>query len=112
MIPLWDLLNHQPAASVKWTSTPTSKDVLLQITCVGHFFLFFFYVGVIISSPMPPRTRRSIPMGSEVFNNYGSKSNEEMLLSYGFCLKDYIFDSVSKLDTFCKNQSSHHMIKP
>lgn len=32
--------------------------------------------------------------GSEVFNNYGPKSNDELLLGYGFCIQENPFDKV------------------
>ncbi|KAF2163275.1 hypothetical protein M409DRAFT_68568 [Zasmidium cellare ATCC 36951] len=35
-----------------------------------------------------------ISFGSEVFNNYGPKSNDELLLGYGFCVQDNPFDKV------------------
>lgn len=35
-----------------------------------------------------------ITTGSEVFNNYGPKSNDELLLGYGFCIEDNPFDKV------------------
>lgn len=51
-----------------------------------------------LSSPIPGpsgstpsvsfQTPQAISAGNEVFNNYGPKSNEEFLLSYGFVLDD------------------------
>lgn len=32
------------------------------------------------------KTNTSTPAGEEVFNNYGPKSNDELLLGYGFCI--------------------------
>lgn len=57
LVPVIDLLNHSPTAKVSWA--------------VGD--------GVF-------RLETDAP-GGEVFNNYGQKGNEELLLAYGFCLE-------------------------
>lgn len=60
LVPFLDTLNHSLSAEVKY------------ITCnANRQFQFQF---------------QSSPQGKEVFNNYGPKSNEELLLTYGFIL--------------------------
>lgn len=60
LLPLLDCCNHEPGTPIVWER---SQD------------------GISFRTPV------AIKEGSEVFNNYGPKSNEELLLSYGFCLE-------------------------
>ncbi|TIA87034.1 hypothetical protein E3P99_03437 [Wallemia hederae] len=61
LVPLWDVGNHKPLARVVWMDTAyTGKDA--------------------ISVKIPDGARR----GDEVFNNYGAKPTNELLLAYGF----------------------------
>eukprot|EP00929_Paragymnodinium_shiwhaense_P100875 TRINITY_DN63536_c0_g1_i1.p1 TRINITY_DN63536_c0_g1~~TRINITY_DN63536_c0_g1_i1.p1 ORF type:complete len:503 (+),score=99.26 TRINITY_DN63536_c0_g1_i1:65-1573(+) len=48
----------------------------------------------------------SITPGEEVWNNYGDKGNEELLLAYGFTISDNPFDSVLWPLEFEKSQIS------
>ena len=66
LLPLLDMLNHRYAAPIIWQSGEGA---------VG------FAAGADVAA------------GDEVFNNYGPKSNEELLLSYGFILDDNPQDS-------------------
>ncbi|KAJ4459863.1 putative histone-lysine N-methyltransferase SETD3 [Paratrimastix pyriformis] len=59
LCPLIDVFNHKRATRITWVAT-------------GSGFRF--------------ETNAAIPAGAEVCNNYASKSNEEFLLGYGFCL--------------------------
>jgi hypothetical protein len=65
MIPGIDLLNHKRAEPVTWTPGQSEADA---------------------SSHVGFGVRRSIEQGEEVFNNYGPKGNEELLLAYGFVI--------------------------
>lgn len=67
LLPVVDLLNHSPKANVSWD-------------CHDDVFDFISH------DPSAP--------GDQVFNNYGQKGNEELLLAYGFCLDDNSADSV------------------
>lgn len=70
LVPGVDALNHKPRAAVLWDGT----------SGVGGF-------TVSVCAP--------VAAGAEVFNNYGPKSNEELLLGYGFCCDDAVdFDAV------------------
>lgn len=69
LLPLVDLLNHSMSARVEWL-------------CV----LQRFRLGAEL-----PHNRNKF----EVFNNYGMKGNEELLLAYGFCLPDNVADSAA-----------------
>jgi hypothetical protein len=69
LVPLVDLLNHDPAARVDYTTDPASRRF-----------------GLI--------TRVPLAAGAPVCNNYGARSNERLLLLYGFALADNDVDDV------------------
>lgn len=71
LLPVIDLLNHSPKAKVDW-SVVNLED--------KQFFEIKLESGI---------------KGSQVFNNYGMKGNEELLLAYGFCLEDNYADSAA-----------------
>ncbi|KNE66902.1 hypothetical protein AMAG_11375 [Allomyces macrogynus ATCC 38327] len=58
--PLFDMLNHRRGQSMMWDATRDNG--------------IWFTTGVAMTK------------GEEVFNSYGPKGNDELLLSYGFCL--------------------------
>ncbi|KAK9448323.1 uncharacterized protein V1518DRAFT_312045 [Limtongia smithiae] len=68
LVPLVDSLNHRPLTPVYWGDLDNT---------------FSIYAA------------QTIEAGHEVFNNYGPKGNEELLMGYGFCLEDNKFDVVS-----------------
>ncbi|RVD82922.1 uncharacterized protein DFL_007332 [Arthrobotrys flagrans] len=68
LIPLVDILNHKPDTKIIWEPTPTSFSL---------------------------RTPENIPAGSQVFNNYGPKGNEELLMGYGFVIPENHTDSLA-----------------
>ncbi|KAL9124357.1 MAG: hypothetical protein Q9217_006307 [Psora testacea] len=59
LIPGLDLLNHSSLAKVAWDWNGSTCSI---------------------------KTDGSLAAGSEIFNNYGPKSNEELLIGYGFCI--------------------------
>lgn len=62
LLPVFDLLNHNnQKADVKWDFEDNQ-------------YIF--------------KTKQVLEQGSEVFNSYGPKTNEELLLNYGFVLED------------------------
>ncbi|EGV65954.1 hypothetical protein PSN45_003240 [Yamadazyma tenuis] len=63
LLPVVDLLNHSMKADVEWSVTRTGGT---------DFFNF---------------KSNSALVGRELFNNYGRKGNEELLLAYGFCIE-------------------------
>ena len=65
-VPLLDLCNHNPDARVTW-SCDQGRISLSQEAAVSA--------------------------GEEFFNNYGLKSNEELLMGYGFALPDNRHDT-------------------
>ncbi|CAK7901617.1 protein-lysine N-methyltransferase Efm1p [[Candida] anglica] len=67
LLPIIDLLNHNMSAKVNWSAT-------------AEFFDF---------------NSESIIKDSELFNNYGMKGNEELLLAYGFCIEKNVADSAA-----------------
>ncbi|QBM88410.1 hypothetical protein METSCH_C03780 [Metschnikowia aff. pulcherrima] len=66
LVPVIDLLNHSPQANVTWTAS-------------DEYFEFQSHNNG----------------GGELFNNYGRKGNEELLLAYGFCLENNSADTVA-----------------
>jgi len=69
MLPFFDLLNHAPHQPITWYGSKT--DVT-------------FFAGP------PPH---SIPAGDEIYNNYGPKGNEMLMMMYGFALPNNCHDS-------------------
>ncbi|KAK5110786.1 hypothetical protein LTR85_000731 [Meristemomyces frigidus] len=67
LFPIQDAPNHRHEAHVDWFFDP------------GRFSI---------------SVEDSIQAGEEVFNNYGSKGNDELLLGYGFCIPDSPHDSI------------------
>lgn len=71
LLPLIDLLNHSSQAKVEWAVKEKNEQLC---------FCF---------------NSNSIEVGQEVFNNYGMKGNEELLLAYGFCIENNPADSAA-----------------
>lgn len=67
LFPVMDAGNHNPNARVDWTYDP-------------GFFTF--------------AVRDEINADQEVFNNYGPKGNDELLMGYGFCSTDNPHDGI------------------
>lgn len=70
MLPGVDSLNHQRGAAVSWV---TSSSPVPEIALVLH----------------NPNSA-----GSELFNNYGPKPNSELILGYGFAIKENPSDTI------------------
>lgn len=73
LLPGIDILNHQPLHPVSWLSSPAPSSPTSGL------------VSVLVHRP--------IPAGSQIYNNYGAKPNDELLLSYGFTLPSLPFDT-------------------
>lgn len=67
LLPLLDVLNHRPSALVEWQTNIN-------------------YVGLQVNQEYTSR--------QEVYNNYGPRDNEGLLMSYGFVLEDNPFEHV------------------
>ncbi|KAK5943995.1 hypothetical protein PMZ80_003276 [Knufia obscura] len=67
LLPLLDILNHRPAALVEWQA---------RISYVGLQIL------------------EEYQSGQEVYNNYGPRENEGLLMSYGFVLENNPYEHV------------------
>ena len=68
LLPLFDMLNHKRSQPLTWVGSPDGG------VC--------FHTDVRLDA------------GSEVFNNYGDRPNEELLFSYGYCVQDNPDDAV------------------
>ncbi|TPX12951.1 uncharacterized protein E0L32_006596 [Thyridium curvatum] len=71
--PLFDIANHSPLVGIDWdcaeTGGSSSGDAVHDHRC--QF-----------------RSRQAWPPGQQIFNNYGQKTNSELLLAYGFVLPE------------------------
>ncbi|CAN6674227.1 hypothetical protein TRVA0_050S01046 [Trichomonascus vanleenenianus] len=68
LVPVVDLLNHKPRQPVKWDINDAGFALVADA---------------------------AVEEGSEVCNNYGPKSNEELLMGYGFAIPSNPFDRVA-----------------
>lgn len=68
LLPVLDTFNHRPGTAITWS--PDYDTARLAF----------------LSGPYRA--------GEQIFNNYGAKSNEEFLMSYGFCLAESIGDHI------------------
>lgn len=75
LLPLFDSLNHSIDCQVSWHLTTNDTDV------TEHRIAF--------------RTAADLINGAELFNNYGAKGNEELLLCHGFCIEGNVADTVN-----------------
>lgn len=76
MLPLFDLLNHCHDSPIVWKT--------------DHRGITFTF-----NEDAPVAT------GAEVFNNYGTKGNEELLMAHGFAIRDNPHDTYSLVLTVC-----------
>ncbi|KAI0185199.1 SET domain-containing protein [Xylaria flabelliformis] len=63
LLPLFDIGNHSPLAKTAWVTDEDSRTCML-------------------------RTGQPYSAGQQVYNNYGAKTNAELLLGYGFVLPE------------------------
>ncbi|KAL7624681.1 hypothetical protein AAE478_006251 [Parahypoxylon ruwenzoriense] len=63
LLPLYDIGNHSPLAKIAWATDEQAQVCTL-------------------------RSRQTYSAGQQVFNNYGMKTNAELLLGYGFILPE------------------------
>ncbi|KAI1371760.1 SET domain-containing protein [Hypoxylon crocopeplum] len=63
LLPLYDIGNHSPLAKIAWATDERAKVCTLK-------------------------SRQTYSAGEQVFNNYGMKTNVELLLGYGFVLPE------------------------
>ncbi|KAI1758535.1 SET domain-containing protein [Hypoxylon sp. FL1150] len=63
LLPLYDIGNHSPLAQIAWTTDEQAQVCTLK-------------------------TRQRYSASEQVFNNYGMKTNAELLLGYGFVLPE------------------------
>ncbi|KAI1388177.1 SET domain-containing protein [Hypoxylon trugodes] len=63
LLPLYDIGNHSPLAKIAWSTDKQTRLCTLK-------------------------SRQTYSAGEQVFNNYGMKTNVELLLGYGFTLPE------------------------
>ena len=74
LLPLYDMLDHKNAHPIQWETaynTITNEKYIRFRNCCG-----------------------TITKGTELYNNYGPKSNLELLSTYGFAIENNVLDSV------------------
>ena len=67
LFPAIDIGNHNPNARIDWTYDPDRFSLTVS---------------------------EKIELGSQVYNNYGPKSSEELLMGYGFCAPNNPYDGL------------------
>jgi len=67
MLPLYDLLDHRPGEQIRWEAGGGS----VRFRCA-----------------------EAVSGGQELFNNYGSQSNGELLYAHGFAMAENVHDTV------------------
>ncbi|KAI7866154.1 hypothetical protein BDF14DRAFT_1816675, partial [Spinellus fusiger] len=80
LFPLVDALNHKPNTKITWERHGVDPTGMLSFVSGQHY-----------------------EAGEEVFNNYGPKSNEELLLGYGFCFPVNEHDHVALKPNFSRD---------
>ncbi|KAI8979311.1 hypothetical protein BDF20DRAFT_868834 [Mycotypha africana] len=80
LFPLVDALNHKPRTKITWSRDGNNENGSLSFIAGQEF-----------------------KQGEEVFNNYGPKSNEELLLGYGFCFEYNEYDHVALKPNFSQD---------
>ncbi|CAO3648430.1 unnamed protein product [Mucor fragilis] len=80
LFPLVDALNHKPNTKITWSRNGDPETGSLS-----------FVAG------------QAYNTGEEIFNNYGPKSNEELLLGYGFCFEYNEFDHIAIKPNFSQD---------
>ena len=69
LVPLGDMLDHSPDAQIEWRT----DELAGQFSIISH---------------------ECLPVGTVMFNNYGAKSNEELILGYGFSVKSKVLETL------------------
>lgn len=95
LFPVIDIANHSVNTKVRWEIEE------LQIVCTNRTLAEngvpkeASSSTVFPTNPKDPMSRRfklkileNVPLSGQVFNNYGPKPNAELLLGYGFAVKD------------------------
>lgn len=81
LIPVLDLLNHKSNEKVEWTCNTNSTSQSSSQCHNGRYFC------------LKINSFEQKQQGDELFNNYGCKNNEELLLGYGFMIPDNLYDT-------------------
>ena len=84
MVPVFDLLNHNPYSNV------------------GHYFDDK-------DDQLHLYSRDAWTLGSEIFLNYGHVSNSRLLMLYGFVIPDNEFDTVDVYAQMSENAPDYHL---
>ncbi|BGP38834.1 hypothetical protein JCM10449v2_002772 [Rhodotorula kratochvilovae] len=71
LFPGVDMLNHRPTSKVTWSTDPGVEKATGVLSAGGSLTIML---------------DEDVAAGEQVFNTYGAKSNEELLLGYGFVL--------------------------
>ncbi|KAI7826420.1 hypothetical protein BX661DRAFT_184000 [Kickxella alabastrina] len=86
LLPLLDMLNHLPKRKVSWVSTNDGVE---------------FVTGAVMEK------------GDQVFNNYGPKSNEELMVGYGFYERELLVAAgIDSCDHFIQAGELPHDLLP
>jgi len=94
MLPIVDVLNHAPRTPIAWVREAGAVVFTLTPPSGGAG-------GVDGRAPAV-----AVQAGGEVCNNYGPKSNEELVLGYGFALPDNADDTLSIVIRWAEGDAS------
>ncbi|CAO3697257.1 unnamed protein product [Rhizopus stolonifer] len=86
LFPLVDALNHKPNTKITWSRSGDSDTGSMSFVSGQEY-----------------------QRGAEIYNNYGPKSNEELLTGYGFCFEYNEYDHISLKPNF--SQDMNYAIK-
>ena len=97
LIPVLDLLDHSPAAHVSWHTGALGNESFQFITYSGvkqaygpcpflHLLATLFLVICCATDCVADHHFIAFTQGDVVYSNYGYKSNEELIVGYGFVL--------------------------
>lgn len=93
MLPVLDILNHRGSTPITWLRREGRVAFVVggggDVAAAGAAAQASSSSASSLAAAAPV----AIPAGSEVFNNYGAKSNEELILGFGFVIdEDVIAD--------------------
>ncbi|TKA58291.1 hypothetical protein B0A53_00028 [Rhodotorula sp. CCFEE 5036] len=86
LFPGIDLLNHRPTAKVTWSTDVHAVPVVGSVDQAATTTTSSTSLSDHDKGSLTIVLDEAVSAGTQVFNTYGAKSNEELLLGYGFVL--------------------------
>ncbi len=99
LIPVLDMLDHNPQQHVAWHTGNTGEENFRFLTksairkvMLSKFVLAWLWI---LTAHEASDHQYATLQGDQLYSNYGHKSNEELLLGYGFVLEPNTADYFS-----------------